>query len=118
MRGLARIARARLQTRCRCPPEELHAALAHNGVILLFELFGEFVHARNPAGPQDFFFAGRGTGETDVFANRAVKQERVLQDHAQVDAVRIQADGRKVLAIQQQLARTRFVKRGHQTDDG
>ena len=63
---------------------ELDAALADDGVVLLFEVLGELVDAGDAAGFEDLLFGGVGAGEGDVFADGAVEQEGVLQHHAEI----------------------------------
>jgi len=75
---------------------ELDPALSHDGVVLLRESLGEFVHARGPARKQELFFRGVRAREQDVFANASVEQERVLQDHTELrpERVEVEAPGR------------------------
>ena len=51
------------------PARELHAPLAHDGVVFHLEVFGELVHARDAAGGHDLLFGGGGPGERDILAN-------------------------------------------------
>ena len=97
---------------------KLHAALAHDGVVLLFEAFGEFVDARDAAGFQDLLFGGMRPGERDVLPNGPVEQKRFLQHHAELRAVGVQADGGEIHAVHQDGSRFRCVKRSDQADDG
>ena len=94
MRGSARMARA-METRWRLAAGELDAALADDGVVFLLERFGEFVDACDAAGGEDVLFGGVGTGERDVFANRAVEEKCILQDDAELRAIGVQAHGAK-----------------------
>ena len=52
---------------------KLHAAFPDNRVVLFSESLGELVHPRDPAGAQDLFFAGIGTGKRNVLADCAVE---------------------------------------------
>src|ERR1700722_14623605 len=61
---------------------KFYAAFADDGVVALFEMFGEFIDARDAAGVHDFSFGGIGSREGDVLANAAVEKERFLQDDA------------------------------------
>src|ERR1035437_8396053 len=63
---------------------EFDAALSDDGVVPLLELFGKLIDAGDAAGGLDLLFGGCGTGEGDVFADRSVEQESVLQYHAEL----------------------------------
>ena len=117
MRGSARMARA-METRWRWPPESLTPRSPTMVSYFFSKILGEFVHARDAAGFQDLFFGGVGAREGDVFSNGAVEQEGVLQDHAELRAVAIQADGGEVHAIDENLSFGGDVEGGNQADDG
>ncbi len=97
---------------------EFHAALADDGVVLLFEILGEFVHARDAAGFENLFLGRAGAREGDVFFDGAVEQERVLQHHAQLRAVAVQAHCREVHAIDEDSSFGGDVESRDQADDG
>src|SRR5439155_24030086 len=97
---------------------ELHAALAHDGVVLLFEAFGEFVDARDPAGGQDLLLAGGGAREAYVLADRSIEQKRILKHHAQLRTVGVQPHRGEVHRVHANLTRGGFMKGRDQADDG
>ena len=82
------------------------------------KLLGELVHARDAAGFQDLLLGRAGPREGDVLANGAVEQEGVLQHHAQLRAVGIQAHGGEIDAIHQDRAAGGRMEGGDQADDG
>src|SRR4029453_13002533 len=63
---------------------ELYPALADDRLVALFELLGELVHAGQAAGPQHLLLARLRPREGDVLADRAVEEERVLEDDAEL----------------------------------
>ena len=97
---------------------QLHAALAHNGVVLVGEAFGELVHARDATGTHDFFFSRVGAREGDILANRAIEQERLLQYDSEVSAIRIETHRAQVDAIRQHFALGGNVECRDQADGG
>ena len=98
---------------------ELDAAFADDGVVLLFEAFGEFVDAGDAAGVENFVFGGVGAGEGDVFADGAVEEKGFLQDDAELGAV---AESSRTVERSTPSTRTRpvagDVEGGDQADDG
>ena len=78
---------------------QLHAALADDRVVPFSKRFGELVHARDAAGLQHLLLGRVGPREGDVLADRAVEQERLLQHHAELRAVGVEAHGREVDAV-------------------
>src|SRR6266849_2019349 len=108
MRGSARLPRDR--DSLPLSSGKLDPAFAHNGVVFLREAFGKFIHAGDVAGAHDFFFAGAGPGEGHILTDRAVKQERLLQHHAQARAIRIEANRAQVHFINQDFPICRDIK--------
>ena len=96
---------------------ELHAAFPNDGGVLFLERLCKFVYAGDAARGKNLRLTGIRPGEGDVLADRAVKQKRLLQHHAELRAVGIQAHRRKVHAIHQDAAACRRVKRRNQSDD-
>ncbi len=60
------------------PAGKPYAALANHRVVLVLERFREFIHARDTARGEDFFFTGVGPAERHIFANRSVEQKSFL----------------------------------------
>src|SRR6202011_3520734 len=60
-------------------PGKLHATLAHDGLILVGEGFGEFIDPRDAASAQDFVFTGVGTGKRHILPNGSIKEKGFLQ---------------------------------------
>ncbi len=100
------------------PAGKLHAALADNRVVLVRKSLGEFIDSGNAAGPQDLLFTRVRPRKGDIFANRAVEQERLLQNHSQLCAIRVEPDGAQIDAIDQDSALGRHVESRDQADDG
>ena len=97
--------RARNRNPLPLPAGKLYTALADDGVVLQLELLRELVHSRDGAGPQNLLLRRVGLGERHVLANRSVEQERILQHHAELRAVRLQPHRRQIDAIDQHLCR-------------
>ena len=84
---------------------ELDAALADDGVVGIREALGKLVHAGRAAGEEKLLFGGVGARKEDVFADRAVEEKRLLQDHAQLGAEGVQIDLRQIHIIDQRRGR-------------
>ena len=78
----------------------------------------EFVDARDPARPHDFFFARAGPGKRHVLPDRAVKQERFLQHNSQPRAVRIQPNRTQIHSIHANRSLGGNIKSGNQANGG
>ena len=87
------------------PARELHAALAHDGVVAVLQRFGELVDAGDAAGFEELLFGGVGPGEHHVLANGAVEQERLLQNDAELRAVAGELQRVEIDAVDQNPAR-------------
>ena len=96
--------RARDRNALALPAGKFHAALADDRVVRFRKTLGEFVHARDPARRQNFFLARVGPRKRHVLANRAVKQERLLQHDAEPRAVGIEPHRGQVHAVHQHAA--------------
>ena len=72
--------------RCFCPPERLTPPSSSDGVVALRQPLDELLGAGLPGGPDDLLEGRAGLAGRDVVADRAAKQEAVLQHHAHVAA--------------------------------
>ena len=81
MRGSASAA-ARDREQLALPLAQARAALAQDGVIVLWQATNEFVGAREFGRGQHFVVARRRAAVADVIHDRIAEQERVLQDDA------------------------------------
>src|SRR6266566_3532429 len=90
MRGSASMARA-IETRWRCPPLNF---TPRSPIIVSYPSGKRSANSSTRARPR----------ERHVFADRAVKQERLLQHDAQARAVRIEAHGCQVHTVHQHAA--------------
>ncbi len=80
---------------------ELHPALADDRGVALRELLHELVAAGDARRPQHLLVRGVGPGVGDVLEHRAVEQEVVLEDHAEVGAVVAEPHLGEVVAVDQ-----------------
>src|ERR1700688_5086262 len=78
---------------------EFDAALADDGVVLVFECFGKFIDARDAASGEDFGFGRLGARKRDVFTDSTLGKKSLLQDHAQLGAIGVELDGGKIDAV-------------------
>ena len=100
IRGSARIARA-IETRCRWPPESF---TPRSPTIVSYPFSKLSANSSTRAMRQASricSFGGIGPRERHVLSDGAVEEKRVLQHHAQLRAIRIQANGGKIDAIHQ-----------------
>ena len=97
---------------------ELDAALADDGVVGFGEALGELVDAGGAAGKEKLLLGGVGAREHDVLADGAVEEKRLLKHDAELRAVGVQVDMRKVDIIHQNAAPGRRVEGADQADDG
>src|SRR5579862_447482 len=97
---------------------QLHAALADDGVVFLFEILGELVDARDPAGFENLLLGRARPREGDILLNGSIEQKRVLQDYAQLRAERVQANLRQVEPVDLDAPLGRRVKGQNQADNG
>src|SRR5579863_9721098 len=100
------------------PARELHATLADDRVVLLFEALRELIDAGNATRRQYLLLGGVRMREGDVLADGAVEEERVLKDDAEARAVRVQAHRREIDAVDAHRSRRRAVEGGDEADDG
>src|ERR1019366_8888633 len=100
------------------PARQLHPAFADDGVVLQLIFLGKLIHAGNGASPEDLLFRRMGLGKGHVLANAPVEQKRILQDHAQLGAIRLQPDGGEIDRIHQNFALVGGMEGGNQPDDG
>ena len=66
---------------------ELDAAFADDGFVAVWEFFDKFVGVRHLADALDLFEISLRIREADIFEDRAVKQEIVLQNDTEMFAV-------------------------------
>src|SRR6185437_10108170 len=69
---------------------KLYAAFADQSVVLVAEIFGEFVHARDAAGGKNLLFGGVRAGEADIFADGSVEEKSLLKNDSELSAIGIQ----------------------------
>ncbi len=93
IRGSISSARA-IEIRCRSPPESDLAALAHQRVVAQRQAQDEFVGPGGLGGGDDFVARSVGPAVGDVFGDRAVEQERLLQHDADVAAIIVDGNER------------------------
>src|SRR5256885_4538081 len=98
-------------------PGKFYAAFADNRIVFLFKGLSEFVDTRNAAGFHDFIFSSFGASEDDIFANGAVEQKCVLQDHAELRAIAAELDGGKIDSINENATAFGFIECRDEADD-
>src|SRR5215470_3512308 len=74
------------------PTREVRATFLQKRVVALRKVLDELVSARGCGYGDDLFERGVGFGRTDVFANRAAKEETLLQHDADLAAEVRQVD--------------------------
>ena len=84
---------------------ELDAPLPDHRLVLLLEALDELVGMRDPADVPDLVDGRVRPTIADVLDDRAVEQEVVLQDDAELRAVVAKPDGREVAAVDQDRGR-------------
>ena len=97
---------------------EGNAALADHGLKALRKLFELLADVGGLGGFEQFFRAGVGRAEGEVFADGLAEQKGFLADHADVAAQRgegVVADG---AAVDEEGALGGFVEAGDQVDEG
>ena len=94
------------------------AAFAHHGVVTVGQGRDEVVDVRRPSRPFDLLVAGIGTGIAQVLADRGMKQKRLLIDHADVFAQRLQRQVAHIDAVDAHLAGAHVVQAWRQIGDG
>src|SRR5438876_1462456 len=99
-------------------PGELHAPLAHDGVVALSETAHEVVAMGDTRRCLDLLPGRAGPRECDVLGDRAVEQEVVLQHDAELPAVLGEPDGDEVASVHQDSPRLGAVEREHEADQG
>src|SRR5262245_19762455 len=96
---------------------ELDAALADDGVVALLEALHELLAVSGAADGLDLGARRVRAREGDVLGDRAVEQEVVLQDHAEVAAVVGQAQAREVAAVDRDAPALRAAEGHHEADE-
>ena len=98
MRGSINRARAML-IRCRSPPESDWPALADQRIVAVGQAEDELVGPGGLGGGDEFFTPGIGPAVGDVLGDGAVKQERLLQDQADMLAIFLDGERADVGAV-------------------
>src|ERR1700688_2504889 len=75
---------------------EFHAALADDGVVLIFKCVRKFIDARDATGGENFGFGCFWTRKRDVLPNGAIKEKRLLQHYAELGAIGVELGGGKI----------------------
>src|ERR1700730_1505705 len=95
---------------------QLHAALADDGVITIGKTVDKLLAMSNAAGFDDLFARGVRVSEANVLRDSAVKQEVILEYHAELTAIVFQTNPGKVATIHVYVALQRTIKGHHQTN--
>ena len=99
------------------PGRQPVAALAHLGLVLVFQFRDEAVGADQPGGLQHFLVGGVEASVADVLPHAAAEEVRRLQHHAELRLQPLQAALSVVDAVDPDLPRRRLVEAAEQAHD-
>ncbi len=94
------------------------AALADIGVVAVFQRADEAVRIHVAGGGFDFPVGGIKPAVADVFPNGTAEQMRPLQHDAEIRLIPSQSAVTEVVAVDEDLPASRFVKARGEIDDG